>query len=343
MIVGHTLESIAKLAGVSRGTVSRVINNQPGVRAEVRERVLRIIAETGYHPNAQARSLAGGRTENIGVVVFGLSPLFLTHHIFYEVLQGIQSHHIMNEFDMLLFSNKSETDRDYWKKIADKRKVDGLIIMGEIIREEYLVYYASHNIPFVLVGKKTAGDLPLFCVTSNYRKGAYDATAHLLSQNRRRIVYIRGIINTYHEDERYAGYQQALAEAGIELDPNLVLYGNADKHQAYLEMQRLIRQGDPFDAVWAGNDLMAFGAIEALKENGFSVPSDVAVVGYDDIQAAQYYHPPLTTVRQDKIRLGYEAAGLLAELLQGKVDRNQSKDIVVENELIVRQSSVVAR
>ncbi|MDF2662257.1 MAG: transcriptional regulator, LacI family, partial [Paenibacillus sp.] len=128
--MSYTLESIAKLSGVSRGTVSRVINNQPGVKPAVRERVLGVIAETGYVPNPQARSLAGGRTENIGVVVFGNSPLFLSHHLFFEVLQGIQSHSTLNAYDLVLFSNRSDRDAEYWKRIGDKRKVDGLIIMG---------------------------------------------------------------------------------------------------------------------------------------------------------------------------------------------------------------------
>ncbi len=107
------------------------------------KKVERIIKETGYHPNPQARVLAGGTTENIGVVVFGNNPYYLFHHIFYEVLQGIQSFSTLNSYDLLLFSNKSEADQDYWKRIADKRKIDGLIIMGEYIRKEYLEYYRS--------------------------------------------------------------------------------------------------------------------------------------------------------------------------------------------------------
>ncbi|WP_127587202.1 LacI family DNA-binding transcriptional regulator [Paenibacillus koleovorans] len=341
--MSNTLESIARLAGVSRGTVSRVINNQPGVKPQVRERVQHVIAETGYVPNPQARSLAGGRTENLGVVVFGNNPLFLTHHIFFEVLQGIQSHSTLNAYDLLLFSNRSDRDQEYWKRIGDKRKVDGLIIMGEHIREEYLQYYYDRDIPFVLVGKRLIDKFPVHCVTSDYRRGVYEGTRHLLSQGIRRIVILRGLLNTYHENERFAGFAQALEEADIDLDISLVLNGQADKATAYSEMQRLLASGARFDGVFAGNDLMAFGAIEAMRERGLQVPGDVGVVGYDDIQAAQYFAPPLTSVRQDKLRMGQEATQLLMKLLNGELDRSVSCDVMIESKLVVRESSIRGR
>lgn len=337
--MSYTLESIAKLSGVSRGTVSRVINNQPGVKPAVRERVLGVIAETGYVPNPQARSLAGGRTENIGVVVFGNSPLFLSHHLFFEVLQGIQSHSTLNAYDLVLFSNRSDRDAEYWKRIGDKRKVDGLIIMGERIEESYLQYYYERDIPFVLVGKRLSDNIPLFCVTSDYRKGAYEGTKHLLDQGQRKIVLIRGLLNTYHENERYAGYVQALEEAGLEPDESLMLYGQAEKQTAYAEMSRLLEGGVTFDGVFSGNDLMAFGAIEAMKERGLRIPQDVAVVGYDDIEAAQYFAPPLTSVRQDKRRIGQEATQLLMKLLHNQIDRSVPSDIIIESRLVIRDSS----
>ncbi|MEF3304465.1 LacI family DNA-binding transcriptional regulator [Paenibacillus sp. GYB003] len=338
--MSNTLESIAKLAGVSRGTVSRVINRQPGVKQAVRDKVMAVIAETGYVPNPQARSLAGGKTENIGVVVFGNNPLFLTHHIFFEVLQGIQSHSTLNAYDLVLFSNRSERDKEYWKRIGDKRKVDGLIIMGEHIREEYLHYYYDRDIPFVLVGKRLTEPFPMQCVTSDYRKGAYEGTKHLLDQGLRRIAVLRGLLNTYHENERFSGFAQALEEAGLDPDVSLVMNGQADKQTAYEETGRLLRSGQTFDGLFAGNDLMAFGAIEALREFGLRVPEDVAVVGYDDIQAAPYFAPPLTSVRQDKLRIGREAAQLLMKLLNNELNRSAPTDVIVESTLVIRQSSL---
>lgn len=335
-----TLETIAKLAGVSRGTVSRVVNRQPGVKQAVRDKVLAVIEETGYVPNPQARSLAGGKTENIGVVVFGNDPLFLTHHIFFEVLQGIQNHSTLNAYDLLLFSNRSDRDKEYWKRIGDKRKVDGLIIMGEHIREEYLQYYYDRELPFVLVGKRLIEKFPVHCVTSNYRKGAYEGTKHLLDQGLRRIVVLRGLLHTYHENERFAGFVQAMEEVGLDPDVSLVLNGQADKQTAYAEVSRLLRSGATFDGVFAGNDLMAFGCIEAMRDFGLRVPDDAAVVGFDDIQAAQYFAPPLTSVRQDKTKMGQEATQLLMKLLSGELDRNVPCDVTIECRLIVRQSSV---
>jgi LacI family transcriptional regulator len=335
----HTLESIAKLAGVSRGTVSRIINDQPGVKPKVREKVLAIIEQTGYVPHPQARSLAGGKTGNIGVMVFGPKPEFLTHHIFNEVLQGIQERSVADAYDLLLFANLSESDQDYWKRVVTMRKVDGLIIMGEQIQQEYLLYYRQQKLPYVLIGKRTFDPLPLACVTSDYRRGAYQATNHLLKRGRRRIIYIRGITDTYHENERFTGYSQALLEAGIELDPSLIIVGGAEQEEAHRQMKQLLDKGVQFDAVFAANDLMAFGAIESLSEQAYQVPQDISVIGYDDIQSAAYYSPPLTTVRQNKKRLGQEAVGLLLDIFHGNLDESESKDIMIDSELIVRGST----
>ncbi|MDF2814718.1 MAG: LacI family transcriptional regulator [Paenibacillus sp.] len=332
----HTLESIAELAGVSRGTVSRVINDQPGVKPKVREKVLDIIEQTGYVPHPQARSLAGGKTGNIGVMVFGPKPDFLTHHIFYEALQGIQERSVANAYDLLLFANRSDSDQEYWKRVATMRKVDGLIIMGEHIQQEYLLYYRQQKIPYVLIGKRNFDPLPLACVTSNYRSGAYQATNHLLERGRRQIVYIQGLTDTYHENERFAGYCQALLEAGIELNPSLVIVGRADQEAARGQMKQLLERNVSFDAVFAANDLMAFGALESLFERDYRVPQDISVIGYDDIQSAAYFSPPLTTVRQDKKRLGQEAVGLLLDILRGNLDENESKDIIIDSELVIR-------
>lgn len=337
--MGHTLESIAKLAGVSRGTVSRIVNNQPGVKAAVRDKVLRIIEETGYHPNAQARSLAGGKTQNIGVAVFGNSPNFLSHHIFYEVLQGVQSHLTLNFYDLLLFANRSESDHEYWKRIGDKRKVDGLIVMGENIREEYLAYYHEKELPFVLVGKRHFHQIPLQCVTSDYRNGAYQATKHLLEQGRKKILFLRGYPDTYHEGEKLAGYQQALKEAGVSLDLALIIDAQARQDLAYEKTKQFKQSGHFFDGIFAGNDLMAMGSIEALQEEGVHVPKEVAVIGYDDIQAASYFSPKLTTVRQNKQALGEKATELLMSLMSGGLDKNEGHDILIPNELIIREST----
>ncbi|TLS52642.1 LacI family transcriptional regulator [Klebsiella pneumoniae] len=337
--MAHTLESIAELAGVSRGTVSRVVNGQPGVKPNVRERVLAVIERTGYVPNPQARSLAGGKTGNIGVVVFGDKPDFLKHHIFFEALQGIQEQTASNDYDLLLYANRKEADAEYWKRIATKRKTDGLIIMGERIQPEYLHYYRQRGIPYVLIGKRVFGSLPLACVASDYRSGAYRATKHLLERGRRRIAYIQGLPDMHHENERFAGYCEALREAGLDMDPSLIIAGRAEREEAVREMRLLLKRQASFDAVFAANDLMALGAMDVLLESGRSVPEDVAVAGYDDIAQSRHASPPLTTVRQEKEKLGKEAASLLFDMLRGALPADASKDVVIENDLIVRAST----
>jgi len=334
----HTLETIARLAGVSRGTVSRVVNDMPGVKPRVRQKVQDIIEQTGYVPHPQARSLAGGTTGNIGVAAFSDNPDYLTHHIFYEVLQAIQADSAANDYDLLLFSNRSSAEQQYWKRIGTRRKVDGLVIMGEHIREEHLLFYRQLEIPFVLIGKRDFQKLPIACVTSDYHRGAYMATKHLIEQGRRRIVYIHGLQNMHHENARFSGYCEALEEAGIDKHPELVLAGNARREDASAELHRLIEESHTFDAVFAANDLMAFGALEVLSQLKIDVPQEVAVVGYDDVQAAAYYSPSLTTVRQDKRRLGEEAMRMLLDMLNGRMAADEARTVVIESDLIVRDS-----
>ncbi len=336
----HTLESIAELAGVSRGTVSRVVNQLPGVKPQVRQKVQEIIEQTGYVPHPQARSLAGGATGNIGVIAFSDNPDYLTHHIFYEVLQAIQAETAANDYDLLLFANRSTADKDYWKRIGTRRKVDGLIIMGEHIQEEHLLYFRQQQIPFVLIGKRAYNKLSYSCVTSDYYSGARQAVEHLLGLGKRRIVYINGLPDMYHEQARYSGYCDALAEAGIDVDQALIIEGEAKQEIARVQVQALFERGVLFDGIFAANDLMAFGALEVLAQHQVEVPNKVAVAGYDDIQAAAYYAPPLTTVRQDKRRLGEEAMNMLIAILRGQLEPDAGVTTVIESDLIIRQTTV---
>lgn len=305
----------------------------------VREKLERIIEETGYIPHPQARSLAGGKTGSIGVIVFGLHSNILTHHIFYEVLQGIQLSSGAEDYDLLLFANRSGSDHEYWKRVATRRKVDGLVIMGEQIREPYLQFYREQNIPFVLVGKRDFPDIVLQCVTSDYYMGAYNATQHLLQQGRKNIVYIDGIGGIFPEQERFRGFLAALLEAGIDFKQAYKIVGEASQQTAREQMIKWLQREDPIDAVFAANDLMAFGAIAALKTRDYEIPSEVAVVGYDDVQAAAMFHPPLTTVRQDKLRLGQEAFMLLKKLMEGELSIVEPVEIKLSNELVIREST----
>ncbi len=192
--------------------------------------------------------------------------------------------------------------------------------------------------PFVLVGKRNIENLSLFCVTSDYRHGARSATEHLVKQGRKRILFIRGIPNSYHEEEKLRGYKEILEEENIPFRHDFVIDGNAEQEQAYDKVKDLLVNGVEFDAVFAGNDLMAFGTINAVKEQGLRVPEDISVVGYDDIQSAATFQPALSTVRQNKLELGKQASQLLLTLLDEKVQQ-EAKTIVVDNELIVRESS----
>lgn len=329
-----TIETIARLAGVSRSTVSRVLNNHPNVSEAVRRRVLEVVSQQGYHPNAMARGLAGRRTYNIGVVVMGLQPNYLSHGVFYEVLLGIQEVLSQTDYDLLLYSAGMGDDEAFCRRILAKSQVDGLVVMGELVRPQHLELLLSGGKPIVTVGRKDGPPVPYVSV-DNIR-GARLAIRHLVSLGHRRIGIIRGLPGLQPGIDRHLGYQMALEEAGLPYDDALVVFGGADRKHGWQAMDKLMSLPNPPTAVFATSDPAAIGAMEYLLAKGYRIPDDVAVVGFDDIPAAAMVVPPLTTVAQPKAELGRQAARTLLQMLnEGAV---VAGGIYLDPELVVRQS-----
>lgn len=334
-----TLKEIARLAGVSRTTASRVLNDQPHVRSELRERVLRVVAETHYHPNPVARSLALQESRMIGLVVPRSVHSFFSDPYFPRLTQGIAE--ACNQYDYTLSLFLVQTPQDEAKvlpKITSRGFLDGVIVqVGQ--REDHLIAtLAESGLPMVVAGRPEITEGISFIDVDNV-EGARNAVLHLLKLGRRRVATITGGLNTAVGLDRKVGYERAHVEMGLLCDPALIVEGDFTESSAYQAMEHLL-QYHP-DAVFAASDIMAVGAIHAIQHHGLNVPSDIAVVGYDDLSPALMVTPTLTTIRQPVRRFGIQAVTALLELL--KHGSQPPRQVIMGTELVVRESCGASR
>lgn len=327
-----TIEDIAQKANVSISTVSRVLRKSSGVAADKREAVLQAVTALDYRPNIFAQGLASGQSMTIGVITqnFG-SP-------FYDgILQGILLGLEKSEYSPLFADGRwNEHIEQHALQTFLDRRVDGLIFVGGQLPEADMVAVA-HKTPLILVGR-TIASLAENCIHIDNFQAGYEMTRYLLEMGHRHIAHITAQMhyqNTVSDvAQRYAGYVQALADAGIALDPQLVVEGNMLQQSGALAVEMLLMQKRPFTAIFAANDQMAFGARLALYRRGLRVPDDVSLVGFDDEMTAAFTIPPLTTVRQPSVEMGRAAAAAIMGLMDGQPVRQQ----IFSSQLVVRES-----
>ena len=329
-----TLEEIAKLAGVSRSTVSRVINNHPNVSPEVRERVWKVIRELDYQPHAAARSLATRRTQVLGLIIPQAVTILFTDPFFPLLIRGIadacnaRRYHLM----LSLFSSRDE-QRELYRRIIRGGHLDGIIISSTVIDDPLIPRLLEDQVPFVLVGRYPR-DARASYVDADNRAGAQMAVDYLIRLGHRRIATITGPLNMIAGLDRYEGYLAALRNKGLEKDDALIAEGDFSYEGGFQAMQTLLPH-EP-TAVFVASDTMALGAIKAIKGAGLRIPEDISIVGFDDLEAASFSDPPLTTVRQPIYLLGSTAAQLLIDLIERKSRPPQR--IVFPTELVIRRS-----
>ncbi len=310
-----TIRDIARLAGVSKATVSRVLNQKPDVDPATRERIVRIMEEQEFVPSITASGLAGGRSRLIGVLV----PSFTWPSV-PEIMRGVSEVVGLSQYELILYSITHEQDRkekdqrDVIDRILASKLAAGLLAVFPGQSAQHLTHLHEQGFPVVMLddqGKPTSAPW----VGTDNRAGAYSAVQYLIHLGHRRIGYIHGPLNYQCTHDRYAGYCDALSEAGLVPDPALVLQGDfmppggrACAHQFFTMTERPT-------AIFAGNDFMAYGVIAAAEEYGLRVPQDVAVVGFDDTSPSAHMQPALTTVRQPFYEMGQNAIELLLSLV----------------------------
>lgn len=298
-----TIEDVARLAGVSRTTVSRVMNRRPDVDEETRARVLRVIEEQGYVPSIAAAGLAGGRSRLIGMLL----PVF-TWPIMGDLIRGITEILQQTSYELVLYTfNDEDMERDRSEvinRLLATQLTSGLLAVFPGNLSAQLTELSHQGVPVVIIDDQQEQTVPW--VTADNVIGAYTAVRHLIALGHRRIAHIQGPHEYLVSHDRHQGYLRALAEAGIAPDPQLVLEGDFLPQSGYLSALRLFALPDAArpTAIFAAADQMAYGVLRAAEERGFAVPADVALVGFDDDTPSAHVLPPLTTVRQPSYEMG---------------------------------------
>lgn len=331
------LEDIARLSGVSRSTVSRVVNHHPNVSDRTRQRVMQVIEQYKFSPNPAARALALQRSRVLGVLIPHIVSDLFSDPFFPTLLQGatVQAHTADYSITLWLTGNTTD-DQNFYHQALNHRLSDGLIVVSAVLDELLMKRLNESGKPYILVGRPPAGHDEANFVDINNVDGAYLLMRHLIERGYKRIGIIPGREGLTSSQDRLEGYRKALSDAGLPFDRKLVApSGHYTEGGGYHSMAYLLTQD--VDAVFCASDVMAGGAIRAITESGLRVPNDVAVAGFDDIPAAKRTNPPLTTVHQPIQQLGAAAAEGLINLLEGRQEAPYHKLFPVE--LIVRAST----
>jgi LacI family transcriptional regulator len=328
-----TIRQIAKLAGVSRSTVSRVINDHPNVSPETRDQVLQVVAETGFHPDPIARSLSSRRAGIIGLVIpLAIQSLF-EDPFFPRLMQGISQGCNNHDYTLTLFLLHSlEEESKLYARVSRRQLLDGVIVTATRGGDPLIPRLIANRIPFVMHGRHD--DPRVSFVDVDNAAGAYTAVTHLVRLGRRRIALISGPSGSLAAEDRKRGYLNALQERRVPVDESLIIHGDFTETSSYEAVQRLLPH-DP-DAVFVASDSMALGALRALHEVGKRVPDEVAVVGFDDMPQAATVDPPLTTIRQPIQQTGVLAVEMLIDILENGAD--PPRRIILPTELVIRAS-----
>jgi LacI family transcriptional regulator len=328
-----TLKDIAARAGVTSATVSMVINNKPNISEETRRRVLKIAKELNYYPNVIARGLATSRSNAIGVIVPNLASSFVV-----RVLQGIKSTNRDLDYTVLLFDTigQKENEAELFQRLARERRIDGVILISSTVTDAELAVFGQESVPSIVVARKAAS---IDCVFVNNAQGARDATDYLVGKGHTTIACVTSGKPGLPMAERLSGYSASLAGHGMPFRHEHVITveddAMADGVTAFQKIRAL--QPAPTAVFVPAGDMVAIGIMKEAKKQGRRVPQDLAVVGYDDLPAAEVIEPALTTVRQPKLEMGDYAINMIVDKIEGRDSGLKEKELPTK--FIVRESA----
>jgi DNA-binding LacI/PurR family transcriptional regulator len=332
-----TSRDVAEHAGVSRTTVSFVLNDVPGVNIseETRKRVLQAAEELGYVPDASARSLASRRTRTLGLVLVRNQSHVAADAFLPQVIHGLAESTRRADFRLLLEPVEDINHPNTYISLARSKQIDGIILSGPRSDDEQLAALVDEGFPVVLLGQ-LPGNAACFVDVDN-RSAAREAVEHLIHLGHQCIGCITNAPREYTGGaDRLAGYRDALESAGLPFEERLVRFGDFVAESGYQAAHSLLQDITRPMALFVASDVVAFGAMAAIRERGLTIPGDVALVGFDDVPLARYVDPPLTTVRLPAAELGRQAGQVIVNLVQD--GEMAVRNMILETELIVRAS-----
>lgn len=331
----RTIADIARLAGVSKSTVSRALNDSPLIGVETKDRIRAIAAEHDFVLNEPARRLSRRQSHVAGIVMYGHRGWYAPDLFTLELMSGVAGGLHEQGYELLVVQ-PTEDDSEFARRYVASGRADGFVVLSPSCTPKRLRALVAAQVPFVVWGRHAKGT-EFSSVTGDNVSGGRQAAEHLLKSGRRRIAFVGGPEWAPEIVDRRRGYEEGLAASGVALDGDLVWHTPwHDMEQgAAAAVADILDAGIEIDGIVANSDRYAIGAIDALRSRGLEVPGNVGVVGYDDIAIARYASPPLTTIRQD----GALAGGLLARALVQQVQTGAVTDVVMPAELVVREST----
>ena len=330
----HTISDIARLANVSKSTVSRALNDSPLIGAETKERIRAIARAHRFQMNDSARRLSLRQSEVVALVTYPYKAAFSVPDAFMlELMSGISIGLHANGYDLLVIQ-VSPKETDWVARYLDSGRVDGFVLLASSCTQSHIDALREAKAPFIIWGLRP-GRHGYCSVSGDSFAGGKLATGHLVRLGRRRIAFLGGPAREIEVQDRYEGYEAAFQEAGMTVDPALVAHADYSPASGAAALRALLVQAPDLDAVFVNSDLMAIAAMNELRASGRRVPDDVAVIGYDDIAMAEHSDPPLTTVRQDAPLAGR----LLAENLIEHLRFGTVTNVSIPAELVLRKSA----
>jgi DNA-binding LacI/PurR family transcriptional regulator len=330
----YTIADIARVAGVSKSTVSRALNDSPLIGAETKQRIREVAREHDFQMNDAARRLSLKRSHAIALVTYAYKAEFSVPDAFMlEIMSGISSGLHANGYDLLVIQ-VAPHDSGWAHRYLETGRVDGFILLSASCTQDHIATLVDMRAPFIIWGAPP-GSYGCSSVSGDSFAGGRLATAHLLRSGRQRVAFLGGPAREPEIQDRYRGYETALHDGAIPIDADLVAYADYSDISAAAIMHELLERAPDLDAVFVNSDLMALAALRAIREHGRRVPDDIAVVGYDDISLARYSDPPLTTIRQN----GPLAGRLLAQNLIQHLQSGVVTSVTIPAELVVRGSA----
>lgn len=333
-----TIKDVAKLAGVSPSTVSRVISNHPRISQATSRKVRAIMDELGYHPNMMAKSLVSKTTMTLGILLPRPAEELFANLFFGEVIRGILTQANRAGYDILMSTGATVPEElEAISKLVHGRRIDGLILLASRRQDPVIQFLIEQQFPFVLIGRSE--DYPdILSIDNNNVQAAYDSTLHLITQGHERIGFVSGPSNLIVSQDRLQGFRKAMEQSGLEVKPEWIVEGDFLQESGYRAMSFFMSLPERPTALVVVDDIMAFGVLRGLSELGYRVPEDLSITSFNNIPLSEMANPPLTSIDIGIYHLGYTASQTLLRAIREE-SISQSR-MIIPHRLVIRESSV---